>query len=37
VLTYGHRDDDGAGRAFERGVALGPVHPDAHCTMVSGS
>ena len=30
VLTYGHRDDDEAGRAFERGVALGPVHPDAH-------
>jgi eukaryotic-like serine/threonine-protein kinase len=30
VLTYGHQDDDGAGRAFERGVALGPVHPDAH-------
>jgi tetratricopeptide (TPR) repeat protein len=30
VLTYGHQDSDGAGRAFERGVALGPVHPDAH-------
>jgi tetratricopeptide (TPR) repeat protein len=30
LLTSCRHDDDGAGRAFERGVALGPTNPDAH-------
>jgi TolB-like protein/Tfp pilus assembly protein PilF len=30
VLSYGHHDEEGALRAFERGVALGPTEPEAH-------
>ena len=32
IQLYYHRDWDGAGRAFERGVTLNPTYPDAHWT-----